>query len=121
MATDAAGKSSVSEEYLFIVDTVPPASPVLKALGDYVTTPQPAFEGTAEPHSTVKVWLVDNAVARGTAEADAAGVWSLHLLAALPDGAYQVRATATDKAGNPSAASEVLAFTVDTVPPGLPC
>ncbi len=119
--TDAIGNiSPASEEHPFTVDTVPPNAPVLTAPGDYVNTQQPLFAGTAEPHCTVQVSLRDIGVTLGTAEANEAGAWSLSPFVALLDASYQVQATATDPAGNRSAASAVRAFTVDTKPPHAP-
>ncbi|WP_044195337.1 adventurous gliding motility protein AgmC, partial [Hyalangium minutum] len=77
-AMDAAGNTSVSSAtHTFIVDTTPPAAPVVTAPanGSRTNNNRPTYTGTAEPNSTVTVIVDGNPV--GTAVADGSGNWSL--------------------------------------------
>ena len=71
--------------------------------------------GTAAANSTVRVY--DGATLLGTVTANGSGAWSF-TTAALADGAHSFTATATDAAGNTSAASTALSVTIDTAAPG---
>ncbi len=71
----------------------------------YINTQQPVIADTAEPGSTITVWLDDDETTGGTAEVDSAGDWCFPLAVALSEGTHQAKATATDKAGNVSPAS----------------
>ncbi|WP_224243423.1 adventurous gliding motility protein AgmC [Hyalangium gracile] len=98
-ATDAAGNtSSNSNTNSFIVDTTPPAAPVVltPANGSITSNNMPTYTGTAEPGSTVTVIVNGNPV--GTTTADGAGNWSYTQPTALADGPHTVRARATDAA-----------------------
>ena len=80
-------------------------------VGDGITNDNTlTLTGTAEANSTVKVY--DGATLLGTATANGSGAWS-YTTAALVDGAHSLTATATDAAGNTSAASAALNVTVD--------
>ncbi|GAB3843873.1 hypothetical protein GCM10028822_00530 [Hymenobacter terrigena] len=109
--------SANSNTNTFIVDTVPPAAPVVTtpANGSAVATTIPTYSGTAEANSTVTV-IVD-AASIGTTTANASGNWSLAQPTALSQGSHTVRATARDAAGNNSSSSSTNTFTVDTVAP----
>ena len=125
-ATNAAG--NVSPEtgiYDFRIDTAAASAPSGVTLTDDVglvtgvltggaitDDATPTLSGTAEAGSTVKVY--DNATLIGSTVADAAGAWSVTPTTALTDGAHNLSATQTDTAGNTSAASAAIAFTVDT-------
>jgi VCBS repeat-containing protein len=78
-----------------------------------VTTPTPT--GTAEAHALVTL-LVDG-VSIGTTTADGSGAWSFTPGTALAGGSRSITATATDAAGNTSAASGALALTLDATAP----
>ena len=81
-------------------------------VGDGITNDNTlTLTGTAEASSTVKVY--DGATLLGTATANGSGAWSF-TTGTLADGAHSLTATATDAAGNISAASSALAVTVDT-------
>ncbi len=56
----------------------------------------------------------------GTTTADGSGVWQYNVAGLLPDGPHTVRVTATDTAGNVSAATTPWIFTVDTAAPAIP-
>jgi hypothetical protein len=96
------------------VDTAAPAVPTGIALtaatdtgasaSDGVTANnQPSLTGAATAGSLVTVYIDGTAV--GTTTADGTGAWQYNLAGPLQDGAHTVRATATDTAGNVSAAT----------------
>ena len=99
IATDAAGHvSPQSNTNTFTVDTNAPNAPVVTApANNAVLSVSPtAVTGTAEPNSTVEVFI-DGAPA-GTTTAGGYGTWTLPLDLVLPDGPHTVNATATDAA-----------------------
>ncbi|WP_304504116.1 Ig-like domain-containing protein [Corallococcus sp. EGB] len=116
VAQDAAGNTSPVTTSSFTVDTAAPDAPEFNAPAPnaIVTTPRPTIAGTAEPGS--QVTLVIGGVTYGPLTVDGNGGWSFTPPADLPQGPITVSATATDAAGNVSAASQ-LTFTVDTVAP----
>ncbi|WP_386071099.1 Ig-like domain-containing protein [Tahibacter sp. UC22_41] len=120
-ATDAAGNTSTdSATNTFTVDTTAPAAPflVIPANGTMTGNSLPTVGGTAEPGSTVNVFV--DGTSRGTATADGAGNWNFTVPTALADGPHVAKARATDSAGNVSADSDSNTFTVDTVAPAAP-
>ncbi len=128
-AADAAGNlSATSVARAIAIDPTAPAAPVITGLGTADTgahsddgktnTTTPTIVGTAEAGTTVQ--LFEGATLRGTATADASGVWSITPTAALTAGAHTFTAKATDAAGNLSAASAGKLFNVDAVRPGTP-
>ncbi|HWX01532.1 Ig-like domain-containing protein [Collimonas sp.] len=131
-ATDAAGNvSKPSADYPFIVDTVPPAAPLINTVldnqepvvgdvrsnGGVTNDNHPVISGTAEANSIVI--LMDGATVLGSVQADGKGNWSISS-PDLSDGSHDLTATATDAAGNVSAPSADYPFIVDTVPPAAP-
>ena len=128
-ATDRAGNvSPVSLIRTVTVDTVAPAAPATPDLAaasdsgvsniDNLTNDAtPTLTGTAEAGATVTIR--EGATVVGTAVADGSGNWSV-ATAALADGVHDLTATATDAAGNQSAASGGLSVTIDTIAPGPP-
>ncbi|GAB4070991.1 hypothetical protein GCM10028777_37860 [Angustibacter speluncae] len=119
-ATDAAGNTSPpSAPSTVTVDSSLPAAPVVTTPADGSTTDDatPAISGTAEPGATVTV-EVDGTVV-GTTTADGTGAWTLTPTVPLGLGEHEVVATATDAAGNESAPSAPVSFTVvaGAVPP----
>jgi hypothetical protein len=73
--------------------------------------------GSAEANATVKVY--DGATLLGSATANGAGAWSF-TTGALTNGGHSLTATATDVAGNTSAASSALSVTIDASAPVTP-
>ena len=131
-STDTAGNSSNASTILTVTidDQAPnaPSQPDLIAADDTGASSSdnitkkttPTFNGTAEANSTVKLFA-DNgggAVQVGSTTATG-GSWSI-ASSALTDGTYQITATATDLAGNQSAASSNLQVVIDTQPPNAP-
>ncbi|HEX2178587.1 MAG TPA: Ig-like domain-containing protein [Actinomycetota bacterium] len=109
------------------VDTAAPAAPSTPDLApasdtgassiDNVTgTAAPTFTGTAEPDSTVKLYAGLVQVGNGVA---AGGSYNIQVTK-LADGQHTITATATDAAGNLSAASTGLTVTIDTAAPPAP-
>ncbi|RXG91477.1 Ig-like domain-containing protein [Bradyrhizobium vignae] len=101
-ATDASGQTSAASAALAVtVDTKAPAAPTITS--DMVNSAnQVVASGTAEANSTIKVY--DGTTQVGTATTNASGAWAV-TTAALAAGAHALTATATDAAGNVSAAS----------------
>ena len=99
-------------------DASPRSRPTAASVGDGITNDNTlTLTGTAEANSTVKVY--DGATLLGSATANGSGAWS-YTTAALADGAHSLTATATDAAGNTSAASSALSVTIDTAAPVAP-
>jgi len=132
-ASDAAGNTSAATgEFTLVVDATAPAAPVISSVVDDVgsitgpvtsATPtndnRPTLNGTAEAGATVRIY--DGTTLVGEAVADASGNWSLpQTSVALADGQHNFTVTATDAAGNTSAASPITSIVVDTVAPGVP-
>ena len=100
-------------------DTVAPAKPAISAFstdtgvkGDGITNDHTlALTGAAEANSTVSVY--DGTKLLGTAKANSSGAWS-YTTGTLLDATHSFTATASDAAGNVSAASQLLAVTVAT-------
>ncbi|HLM45147.1 MAG TPA: Ig-like domain-containing protein, partial [Myxococcaceae bacterium] len=108
-ATDAVGNvSPIPATRGFTVDIVPPEAPELNVPETF--NAQPVIAGTAEPHSTVTIWL--NGVEAGTTTAAATRLWVFSPDTELPEGRYQVKATARDVVGNVSSDSEAFRFTI---------
>ena len=107
------------------IDTTAPVAPAIASfstdsgtVGDGITNDNTlTLTGTAEANATVKVY--DGATLLGSATADGSGNWS-YTTAALTNGAHSLTATATDVAGNTSAASTALSVTIDTAAPVVP-
>ncbi|MBB3117620.1 Ig-like domain-containing protein [Pseudoduganella violacea] len=114
-ARSGGSDSPVSSALALVIDTMAPASPAdLKLTSG--TAARPALSGKAEAGSSVSIQI--DGVVVGKVQADGAGAWAWQGGSALADGAHSVRAVATDPAGNASAATAELKFTVDTrVPP----
>lgn len=103
VATDEGGNVSLdSEERSFAVDTVPPAAPVVMTPGSFISTNTPVIAGTAEPGSTIKVWLDNDETTTETLNVGTEGDWRFITRTALDLGYHTVSAIATDEAGNPS-------------------
>ncbi|MFC2078322.1 Ig-like domain-containing protein [Candidatus Bipolaricaulota bacterium] len=77
----------------------------------------PGFTGTAEAHATVELFR-DGATSLGTTTADEDGNWA-RTSAVIPDGTFQITATATNAYGT-SPASDALTITIDTTAPAKP-
>src|SRR6185436_10832318 len=125
-ATDVAGNTSAASSALSVtIDASAPVTPVIASystdsgtVGDGVTNDNTlTLTGSAEANATVKVY--DGATLLGSATADGSGNWS-YTTAALANGGHSLTATATDVAGNTSAASSALSVTIDASAPVTP-
>ena len=101
--TNAAGLTG-SSSLTFTLDTVPPAAPVI-ATDTINSNNSVTLTGTAEANTTVTVY--DAQAVLGTTTANAGGAWS-YTTAPLTTGPQSFTATATDAAGNTSAASSTV-------------
>ncbi|MBO9723066.1 MAG: BapA prefix-like domain-containing protein [Novosphingobium sp.] len=131
-AADALGNTSgLSEPYDVTVDTGTPGAPVITGVEDHTglilgnvgpggTTDDalPTISGTSDANATITIY--DGTTELGTTVADGNGFWSFTPTVPLPDKAYDLRATATNVAGNSGASSNGYEVTVDTVPPAVP-
>ncbi|WP_313759202.1 Ig-like domain-containing protein [Atlantibacter hermannii] len=125
--TDPSGNTSNSlPAGVIVVDTSAPAAATSLLITDDVGTKtgaltngsvtddsKPTISGKAEKGSTIT--LYDGETAMGTTTADAEGNWSFTPETALGDGEHSITVKVTDGAGNTSAASDTVVFTVDTV------
>ncbi|EKM5488336.1 BapA prefix-like domain-containing protein [Salmonella enterica] len=131
-ATDPAGNSSaVSSGFVLTIDATPPAAPVIASVADN-TAPvtgivpnggstnetRPTLSGTGEAGTTISIY--NGSALVGTAQVQANGSWSFTPSTSLGAGVWNLTATATDAAGNTSAASEIRSFTIDTTAPAAP-
>ncbi|MCK6896213.1 BapA/Bap/LapF family large adhesin [Enterobacter bugandensis] len=131
-ATDAAGNlGPATPVFTLTVDLTPPTAPTAIVLTDdtgairgtiTAGTPtdasKPILAGTGEPGGTITIY--DNGVAVGTTTVLPNGTWSVTPDGPLADGTHTITVVETDAAGNQSAASEPIIFTVDTTPPLAP-
>jgi|GEM_PF-321785 len=125
-ASDGTGSTSGTATTSFTVDNTAPAAPSAPALasasdsgvkGDNITNvTTPTFTGTAEAGSTVRILANGNQVGSGTATG---GNYSI-TTSALAAGTITITATATDAAGNTSAASSSVTLVIDTTAPAAP-
>ncbi|MEC5518630.1 Ig-like domain-containing protein [Enterobacter hormaechei] len=130
-ATDQAGNTGApSADFSLIIDTTPPALPVLTSVTDDVgnaATPvanggltndaRPTLTGTAEAGATVTIY--DNGVQIGTAVATG-GAWSFTPSTPLADGPHNLTFSATDAVGNASAQTGGYTINVDATAPVAP-
>jgi methionine-rich copper-binding protein CopC len=113
-----------------VADTIPPAAPSITSVTDDVAplTGTVAsggstndtvlvLAGTAEANSTVT--LRNGSTSLGTVTANGSGAWSFTTATLANGSTYSFNATATDAAGNVSAASTNYIVTVDTAAPTL--
>ena len=118
--------SSGSSALTITIDTAPPAAPAVSSITtdtgvsatDGITSDQTLLlGGTSEPIAILNVTQVGTGLI-GAATASSGGTWTFDYTGTvLPQGQYQFTATATDVAGNQSAASAPYAVTIDTAAP----
>ncbi|MCH7780561.1 MAG: hypothetical protein IH848_06920, partial [Acidobacteria bacterium] len=101
-----------------IVSVLSPAPPVITspATGSTLAKDTVAVSGTAEPQSTITVYV--NVISAGQVLTDGTGNWSLAGVL-LAEGVSTITATASDTGGISQPSGGVL-VTVDTGPPGPP-
>ncbi|MFS0840360.1 OmpL47-type beta-barrel domain-containing protein [Paenibacillus sp. 1P03SA] len=120
-ASDAAGNTSPAGGAVsFTLDTAAPPVPVIltPADGSLVKDVRTVFSGMAEPFSTL--YLFVDGAPKPSVKADGSGRWSYTSPTALQDGKHSLRAYASDGAGNSSASTKALAWTIDATPPAAP-
>ncbi|WP_213716523.1 BapA/Bap/LapF family large adhesin [Cedecea lapagei] len=129
-ATDAAGNVSVpSTNFVVNVDTLPPATPVVVAVTNDITSQPitsgqptndntPTFSGTAEAGTTLT--FKDGNVIIGTVTVPVGGNWTFTPSVPLLDGSHNITVISTDAAGNVSGPTAGFNVVVDTVPPIVP-
>ncbi len=99
--------------------TAPTGTAVTQPGPNTVTTnATPPLGGTAEPGSTVTVYVNGHVV--GTTTANASGVWAFTPPTPIADGTYVVTASARDAAGNEGPQSTGPTFTIDSAAPETP-
>ncbi|MNM17105.1 hypothetical protein D3C81_273700 [compost metagenome] len=132
--TDPEGNASEpSDDFTVIIDTTPPVKPGANdaqliddagaivgpiVSGTVTDDNTPTYKGKAEPNATVVIY--DNDKEIGRAQTNAAGDWTFTPSKPLTDGAHSLNYQVIDKAGNVGEKSDVIDFTVDTVPPTKP-
>lgn len=127
-ATDAAGNvSTISLPLTVTIATAvpPPSTPDMTATtdkgasstDDITNDNTPTFTGTSAP--TDKITLYDGSTVVGTGTTNTSGVWTI-TTSTLSDGAHDIAATATDKAGNVSGLTPALTVMIDTGVPLSP-
>ncbi|MGI9303450.1 MAG: Ig-like domain-containing protein, partial [Gammaproteobacteria bacterium] len=120
--TDAAGNSGAATTVTITVDSTAPAAPTITAPADGSTSNDntPTFSGTASAGDTITVTDPDNpGTPLCTVVVGAGGNWSCDAATPLPEGVAAIQITATDAAGNASAAASV-SVTIDTMAPAAP-
>ncbi|MEW6432682.1 MAG: Ig-like domain-containing protein [Myxococcota bacterium] len=112
VTSDGMGGLLTSNTNTFTIDTSAPAAPVVLSPADGSTTADttPTVTGTAEPLSTVTIFI--DGMAAGTTTADASGAFTFDVPTALSGGTHTVSATSEDRAGNASPSSNVNTFTI---------
>jgi hypothetical protein len=123
VTTDNASNTFTSATVTVTVDRTAPAAPTTPVLtaasdsgvaGDNITNDTtPAFTGTAEAGSTVKIFDGATQVGSGTATG---GTYTI-TTSTLTQGSHAITATATDAAGNVSPSSGSVTVTIDTTVP----
>ena len=125
-ATDAAGNVSAATALTVTIVTTGPAAPAAQlaatsdsgAPGDSLTNDTtPTISGTGAAGDTIRVTLPGGTVLTTTVASN--GTWSVTPASALASGANLLSATATDSAGNVSAAT-ALTVTIDNTAPAGP-
>ena len=128
------GQNTTAKTFtIVVIDTTPPlapSAPVLDPLsdggtkGDNLTNDNtPTYDGTAEPGSTVNLFVNGGATSVGSGVTDGTGHYAVTVTNPLADSppTYVFTATATDAANNVSPISgPSAALTIDTVPPTAP-
>ncbi|AUM11349.1 Ig-like domain-containing protein [Ketobacter alkanivorans] len=127
-ATNLSGYVSAASSALNVtVDASAPAAPAVTAIttdtgnnSDGITNDNTlVVSGTAEANSTVTVFVDAGSI--GTTTASGGGAWSYDYTGTIiSDGSYVLTATASDTAGNTSAASSAFNITIDSSTPSAP-
>ena len=115
-ASDVLGNESAASEGLTIeIDTTPPSVPIINTAGTLTKEVTHTITGTAEAGSTVTLLNGDTTVGEITATD---GTFTFTEI--LPEGDNLLTVTATDAAGNESAASSGITIEIDITAPSTP-
>lgn len=131
-ATDLAGNTGpASAVRSFIVDTTAPDAPAITTVfddqgtvtgnltsGSVTDDARPAISGTSEANAVIKIY--DNGSLLATVTANGSGAWNYTPTVDMTQGSHILTATATDAAGNVSAASGSFTFVLDSLAPQIP-
>ncbi|HBO45465.1 MAG TPA: hypothetical protein DD670_16345, partial [Planctomycetaceae bacterium] len=131
-SVDTAGNATQSEQLLVEVDATPPLTPSTPDLletsdsgadnfDDVTSINQPAFQGTAEANTKVRVYANGILVGEGLVGSDESdgepndglGIWEV-TVEPLKDGQFAITAQVEDQAGNISPMSDALVIVVDS-------
>ena len=108
----ASAGGAASTTFTLAIDTLAPTAPVISA--DTVNANNTvSLAGNAGANSTVTIF--DGTKVLGTPTADSSGAWN-YTTVALTIGTHSLTATATDAAGNTSAASQTVGPVIPTMP-----
>lgn len=112
--TNRAYVSNFDAHTVSVVERVAPPAPVITrpVTGGFAGVPS-LVEGTSVPNVTVGVY--EGVTLLASATATGAGIWATTI--SLAPGAHTITPKVTDSAGDVSAASAAVAFTVDATPP----
>ncbi len=126
-ATDLAGNTTSSAPLTFNKDTVKPTPPSLAPVTQFnsASATEPVYTGSAEPLTTITIYNTAGNVILCTTTALADGSFACHQNTEgsptdLAAGPYTIDATSTDAAGNVSAPSAPVSFTIDPSKPSAP-
>ncbi|MGO4911547.1 Ig-like domain-containing protein [Leeuwenhoekiella sp. W20_SRS_FM14] len=122
-ATDAAGNASsdITTDEL-VIDTAAPTVPTVDALVTNNSTPTITGAADSVDNLTLTVNGITYSEGDGNLTDNGDDTWTLNIPAgdALPDGTYDVVATATDAAGNASSDITIDELVIDTAAPTVP-
>ncbi len=116
VVTDAAGNASVPALSVFVLDRTAPVPPTVTPPPPSGSDKTPTWKIRAPRGAVLTCTLLGGRSVLYAGECPSDGVFSLRH---QPDGTYTLRVTATDSAGNVSAAS-VSEYVLDTVSPAVP-
>ena len=112
VVTDAAGNKSAPTSVSFKVDATPPVTPTVVFQAAAADGNQPAFAGTGEAGTTIK--LINNGSETiGTTVVDSTGKWSI-VANPLANGSYSVSVKSFDAADNSATAAASSSFAINS-------
>jgi outer membrane protein OmpA-like peptidoglycan-associated protein len=112
--------SAPSPTRVLVVDTTPPAAPVLDNPVSPTRKRRPILSGAAEAASSLAVSDAGRGARLCEATANAAGAFSCVPDADLPLGTFRITAVATDMAGNTSLPATPVSVTISVTVPAAP-
>ena len=120
-ATNTAGTATATVAITVeaAADTTAPVAPLITLpTDDLVTEASLTLSGSAEVGASIQLLRSGTAITSATIDADTNGDWSITF--DLTEGDNVITATASDAAGNVSAASAAVSITLDTTAPAAP-